>query len=242
MPTRRPPSPLTALAALLLMGLASGACQSSPSKPVAPTDPQAQEPAASDAASAAAGSSRALAPMPPGAQAATFAGGCFWCMERPFEILEGVYSVTSGYAGGPEREPTYEQVASGQTGHAEVVQVVYDPNLITYEVLLDTFWRQIDPTQVDGQFVDRGRQYRTAIFTHDERQRELALASRQALADSKRFDKPIVTAIEPLTQFWPAEEYHQDFYKKNPARYKSYRSGSGRDAFLRVKWPELYSP
>lgn len=167
---------------------------------------------------------------------ATFAGGCFWCMEPPFDQLEGVVSTTSGYAGGDEVNPTYKQVASGRTGHTEVIQVEYNPEMVSYQKLLEVFWRNIDPTAVDRQFVDVGRQYRSAIFFHNEEQRRLALASRDELAASARFEKPIVTEITALNTFYAAEEYHQDFYQKNPVRYKFYRYNSGRDQFLKQKW------
>ena len=167
---------------------------------------------------------------------ATFAGGCFWCMEPPFEKLEGVVSVTSGYTGGTELNPTYAQVSSGKTGHAEAIQVAYDPSKVTYQQLLDIFWRNIDPTQSDGQFADHGSQYRTAIFYHTEEQRQLAEASKQRLARSGTFDKPLVTAIVPVSAFYPAEEYHQDYYKKSPFRYQLYKAGSGREGFLRKAW------
>ena len=167
---------------------------------------------------------------------ATFAGGCFWCMEPPFEKLEGVISVTSGYCGGTEPKPTYEQVSAGRTGYAESVQVIYDPARVTYDQLLEAFWMNIDPTQSDGQFADRGRQYRTAIFYHTDEQQRLAEASKERLATSRKFSKPIVTAIAPATQFYPAEDDHQDYYKKNPLRYKLYRAGSGREGFLTTTW------
>jgi len=167
---------------------------------------------------------------------ATFAGGCFWCMEPPFEKLGGVVSVVSGYTGGKEPNPTYEQVSSGSTGHAESIEVRYDPTRIGYETLLDVYWRQIDPTDPGGQFADRGRQYRTVIFYHDEVQKNLAERSKAALEASGRFSKPIVTAIEPAGPFYRAEEYHQDYYKKNPEHYKAYRRGSGREAFLEKTW------
>ena len=169
-------------------------------------------------------------------QKATFAGGCFWCMEPPFDKLDGVISTTVGYTGGREKNPTYKEVSSGKTGHAEAVEVVYDPSRITYAGLLDVFWRNIDPTQADGQFVDIGRQYRTAIFYHNEEQRGLAVASKRELENSSRFEKEIVTEIVPAREFYRAEEYHQDYYKKNPIRYKFYRYGSGRDQFLRKMW------
>jgi peptide methionine sulfoxide reductase msrA/msrB len=169
---------------------------------------------------------------------ATFAGGCFWCMEPPFEKLAGVKSVVSGYTGGAERDPSYRDVSSGRTGHAEAVEILYDPLVVSYEQLLDVFWRQIDPTDGGGQFVDRGSQYRTAIFTHDEEQRRLAAESREALESSGRFSVPIVTEILPAGPFYPAEEYHQDYYRKSPLKYKYYRWGSGRDRFLEKKWED----
>jgi peptide methionine sulfoxide reductase msrA/msrB len=169
---------------------------------------------------------------------ATFAGGCFWCVEAGFEKLNGVAKVISGYAGGDTVNPTYEQVSSGSTEHLEVVQVHYDPNIISYEALLESFWRQIDPTDNGGQFVDRGRQYRPAIFYHDETQKLLAEKSRASLASSGRFQKPIQTEIIEFKKFYPAEEYHQDYYKKNPIRYKFYRYNSGRDQFLEQKWSQ----
>ena len=167
---------------------------------------------------------------------ATFAGGCFWCMEPPFEKLDGVLDVVSGYSGGAEANPSYEQVSSGATGHAESVQVTYDPARIGYAELLDVFWRQIDPTDPGGQFGDRGRQYRPAIFYHDEEQRRLAEASKAELEGSGRYDAPIVTEITAFTAFYPAEDYHQDYYKKNPVRYKTYRYLSGRDRYLDGIW------
>jgi len=169
---------------------------------------------------------------------ATFAGGCFWCMEGPFEQLEGVQSVMAGYTGGTKERPTYEEVCSGTTGHAEAVQILYDPATVSYERLLEVFWRNIDPTQSDGQFADHGSQYRTAIFYHHEEQKRLAEASRERLAKSGTFDKPLVTEIVPASTFYPAEDYHQDYYKKNPLRYKLYRIGSGRAGFLNKTWGE----
>jgi peptide-methionine (S)-S-oxide reductase len=167
---------------------------------------------------------------------ATFAGGCFWCMEGPFDKLPGVISTISGYTGGKVKNPTYEQVSTGRTGHAEAVQVAYDPKLVSYDKLLEVFWRNIDPTQRDGQFCDHGSQYRTAIFYHDDEQRRLAESSRGALAKNKPFKGDIVTQIVKVEEFYPAEEYHQDYYKKNPARYKFYRAGCGRDARLKELW------
>ncbi len=170
---------------------------------------------------------------------ATFAGGCFWCMEPPFDKLDGVISTTSGYSGGHQLNPTYEQVSAGATGHAESVQVVYDPKRISYEELLKVFWRNIDPTTRDAQFCDHGQQYRTAIFYHDDKQRELAERSKQALDKTKPFKEPIVTEITPASTFYPAEEYHQDFYRKNPVRYKFYRYHCGRDQRLEQLWGDM---
>ena len=167
---------------------------------------------------------------------ATFAGGCFWCMEPPFEKLKGVVSVTSGYTGGKETGPSYREVSSGRTGHVEAVQVQYDPAVVSYEYLLKVFWRQIDPTDDGGQFADRGKQYRTAIFAHDRKQREQADASKRKLEKSGIFKAPIVTEIRWAEPFYAAEAYHQDYYKKNPAHYKRYRAGSGREGFLKAVW------
>jgi peptide-methionine (S)-S-oxide reductase len=167
---------------------------------------------------------------------ATFAGGCFWCMEPPFEKLPGVVSVTSGYTGGHGKNPTYEEVTSGSTGHAEAVEVVYDPSAVSYRKLLEVYWRNIDPTVKDRQFCDVGTQYRTAIFYHDGEQRRLAEESLSELAKSKPFKEKIVTQIVPASEFYPAEEYHQDYYKKNPLRYQYYRAGCGRDARLKQVW------
>lgn len=169
-------------------------------------------------------------------QTATFAGGCFWCMEAPFEQLAGVVSVTSGYTGGTTANPTYEAVCSGTTGHAESVQVVYDPSTISYERLLEVFWRNIDPTTPNQQFADTGSQYRSAIFYHDDGQQRLAALSKQQLAKSGKFTAPIVTEITPASTFYPAEDYHQDYYKKNPLRYNLYKTGSGRAAYLKRTW------
>ena len=167
---------------------------------------------------------------------ATFAGGCFWCVESDFEKANGVVEAVSGYTGGQKPNPTYEEVSAGATGHAEAVRVTYDPDKITYEELLDVFWRHVDPTDGGGQFVDRGSQYRTAIFYHDEEQKRIAEESKAQLEKSGRFSGPIVTEIVPLTDFYPAEDYHQDYYTKNPLRYKLYRFGSGRDQFLNSTW------
>ncbi len=167
---------------------------------------------------------------------ATFAGGCFWCMEPPFDKLPGVVSVTSGYTGGTVRNPSYEQVSAGGTGHAEAVRIVFDPAKIRYEKLLDVFWRNIDPTAKDRQFCDVGHQYRAAIFYHSEYQRRLAIASREALEKNKPFKGPVVTEIVAAGDFYPAEEYHQQYYRKNPIRYKFYRTSCGRDRRLRELW------
>jgi len=167
---------------------------------------------------------------------ATFAGGCFWCTESDFEKVPGVLKVVSGYTGGKKENPTYEEVSSGRTGHLEAVQVYYDPDKVTYEQLLDVFWRHIDPTDGGGQFVDRGAQYRSAVFYHDEGQKRLAEKSRDALAKSAKFAKPVATEIFPLAKFYEAEDYHQDYYKKSPLRYQFYRSNSGRDSYLKKTW------
>ncbi|MBI3319561.1 MAG: peptide-methionine (S)-S-oxide reductase MsrA [Candidatus Omnitrophica bacterium] len=169
-------------------------------------------------------------------ETATFAGGCFWCMQPPFEDLEGVTAVTAGYTGGIKDRPTYEEVCSGTTGHAEAIEVRYDPSAITYEQVLDVFWHQIDPTTPDRQFADVGRQYRTAIFYHSEEQRRLAEASRAQWERSGRFGKPIVTEIAPAATFYPAEAYHQHYAKTHPLKYRLYRIGSGRDAYLQNIW------
>ena len=175
--------------------------------------------------------------VPDGPRAeAVFAGGCFWCTESDFEKIDGVIEAVSGYTGGKKPNPTYKQVASGATRHAEAVKVVYDPDRISYAELLDIFWRSVDPTDDGGQFVDRGHQYRSAIFYASEEERRLAEDSRDRLAASGRFDRPIVTEIVPLGPFYVAEEYHQDYYKKNPIRYDWYRTGSGRDQFLANTW------
>ncbi|GAK59399.1 peptide methionine sulfoxide reductase msrA 1 [Candidatus Vecturithrix granuli] len=166
---------------------------------------------------------------------ATFAGGCFWCMEPPYDKLEGVISTTSGYIGGHKDNPTYEEVSAGDTGHIEAVEIAYDPGKIRYEDLLEVFWRNIDPTEKDGQFCDYGDQYRTAIFYHNEEQKRLAEQSKQALLDSGKF-KEIFTEIVPASTFYPAEDYHQDFYQNNPLRYAYYRSVCGRDARLEELW------
>lgn len=170
-------------------------------------------------------------------RSATFAGGCFWCMEPPFDKLDGVISTTSGYAGGHVPNPTYKQVSAGSTGHAEVVQVVYDPEKISYRELLNVFWRNVDPLNSSGQFCDRGNQYRTAVFYHDEEQLRLAEQSKAAFERSGRFSRSVATEIVPLNgNFYSAEEYHQDYYIKNPLRYKYYRTACGRDRRLEQLW------
>ncbi len=173
---------------------------------------------------------------------ATFAGGCFWCIESDFEKLPGVSKVISGYSGGHTIEPTYRQVSSGTTGHTEAVQVYYDPTVITYEGLLQSLWRQMDPTDANGQFVDRGKQYRPAVFYHNANQHKLAATSLQALNASGRYDKSVATEVVPFKKFYPAEEYHQDYYSKNPLRYKLYRFNSGRDQFLEKVWGKDLHP
>jgi peptide methionine sulfoxide reductase msrA/msrB len=171
-------------------------------------------------------------------QLATFAGGCFWCMVKPFDTEPGINEVISGYTGGEKENPSYKEVCSETTGHFEAVQISFDPSIFPYEKLLDVFWRQIDPTDAGGQFHDRGHSYTTAIFYHDEEQKRLAEKSKQSLEQSGRFNKPIVTKILPYKAFYPAEDYHQQFYKKNEFRYELYRKGSGRDDFLKSHWKD----
>lgn len=208
----RPGATWLGLAALMLFGLHGGVASGS----------QQEAATAADA---------------PALALATFAGGCFWCMEPPFDKLEGVVSTTAGYAGGPEPNPVYEEVARGRTGHAEVVQVAFDPSRVSYEALLQVFWRNIDPFAVDRQFCDTGAHYRSGIFYHDDQQRVAAEASLAEIA--ARFDEPIVTRIEPVADtFHPAEEYHQDYYLKNPLRYRFYRYNCGRDRRLEQIWGE----
>lgn len=167
---------------------------------------------------------------------ATFAGGCFWCLEEALDKVAGIVTTTSGYTGGQKVNPTYEEVSAGGTGHTESVQIVYDPTKVSYEKLLEVFWRNIDPTTPDRQFCDKGMQYRSAVFYHDEAQKRLAEESRQALEKSKPFKDSIVTEITPATQFYPAEEYHQNFYQKNPFRYKFYKYNCGRAQRLQDLW------
>ncbi len=167
---------------------------------------------------------------------ATFAGGCFWCMEEVFEAVDGVVSVVSGYTGGRQAHPTYEEVSAGRTGHAEAVEILFDPARVSYEKLLQVFWLNIDPTTPDRQFCDTGHQYRSAIFYHDEMQRKLAEASKLAVEKTKKFKEPIVTEIVPASPFYPAEDDHQDFYRKNPIRYKFYKFTCGRAQRLAQLW------
>ena len=165
---------------------------------------------------------------------ATFAGGCFWCMVHPFDQWPGVHSVISGYTGGSLPHPTYKEVCTGLTGHTEAVQITYDPSLISYQQLLDIYWSSVDPTDAHGQFGDRGSSYRPVIFYHSEEQKQEALASKQALDASHRFSGPILVPIESAQAFYPAEDYHQDFYKKEPAHYQAFAKGSGREAFIKA--------
>jgi peptide-methionine (S)-S-oxide reductase len=172
----------------------------------------------------------------PRLETATLAGGCFWCLESDLDDLPGVVSTTSGFTGGHAKDPTYEEVSAGGTGHAEAVQAVFDANVLSYEKLLDAFWRSIDPTDAGGQFCDRGSQYRSAVFFHDETQQRVALASRQALEASKSLKESIVTEVVAASTFYAAEEYHQDYHRKNPIRYRLYRTGCGRDKRLKELW------
>jgi peptide-methionine (S)-S-oxide reductase len=175
-------------------------------------------------------------PAGPGLAKATLAGGCFWCMEPPFDKLDGVISTTSGYIGGKTPNVTYEQIGTGRTGHTEAVEIVFDPKRVSYQRLLEVFWINIDPTDIRGQFCDRGSQYRPEIFVHDAEQRRIAEASKLAIEKSKPFKDAIVVPITDASVFYAAEEYHQDYYKKNPLRYAYYRAGCGRDARLEALW------
>ncbi len=170
---------------------------------------------------------------------AIFAGGCFWCMVKPFHEQPGIESVTSGYTGGYTENPTYEEVCSGTTGHIEAVEITFNPDVFSYEKLLAVFWMQIDPTDAGGQFYDRGRSYMPAIFYTSGKQKELAEQSKKELAESGRFKKPIAVPILPAEPFYPAETYHQDYYKKNPAHYNAYQTGSGRAAFIQSHWRDV---
>jgi peptide-methionine (S)-S-oxide reductase len=177
-----------------------------------------------------------LAPRTQRLEKATFAGGCFWCMEEALDHVEGVVSTTSGYTGGQKPNPTYEEVSAGGTGHTESVQILYDPAKVSYEKILDRFWHNIDPTTPDRQFCDKGHQYRSTIFYHSENQKRLAEESKKMIEKTKKFPEPIATEIAPASEFYPAEEYHQDFYKKNPLRYKFYKYNCGRAQRLHELW------
>lgn len=215
-----------AIVTLLLAAWTAAGCQAPPSWGSEPTS-QPSSPS----------SGTVLAPAPPdGMEVAIFAGGCFWCMEGPFEALEGVSEVLSGYTGGSEESPAYQQVARGATGHTEAVYVIYNPSVVTYETLVETFWRSMDPTDAGGQFADRGSQYRPGIFVVSDQQRAAAIASRDALAASGRFQAPIVVPVEDAGPFWVAEDYHQNYYQTNAAHYNAYRRGSGRAGFLERAW------
>lgn len=174
--------------------------------------------------------------IPKGFDSAIFAGGCFWCMEGPFESIKGVQEVYSGYTDGQTKRPTYKQVGQGIGGHTEAVMVIFNPKVVSYSILVEAYWRSFDPTDFDGQFADRGPQYRPGIYFNSKIQKEIATTSKKALEESKRFSKPIVVPILEASQFWTAEEYHQDYYKKNYIHYKSYRIGSGREGFLKRVW------
>lgn len=214
---RHPPAPRAQPAA------ETGAAQPAPP----PQRPVADEPT---------GETQPARPAPAGLAEATFAGGCFWCLEAAFERVPGVRAVISGYTGGSEQHPSYDAVSNHRTSHAEAIRVHYDPAAVTYERLLDFFWRHIEPTAVDRAFVDEGRQYRSVIFVHGAAQRAAAERSKRELAASGRFREPIVTAIEDAPVFWVAEDYHQDFYRTHPDRYHSYHEHSGRREFLRAHW------
>ncbi len=216
------PRALISLIALLAFGCQTSANGAPGSQPAAPT--------------AAEGSPLESDTPPPGKAIATFAGGCFWCMESPFDTLPGVEATISGYTDGDVPHATYKQVSRGGTGHTEALRIVYDPRQISYEELLYVFWRNIDPTQKDRQFCDRGDQYRSGIYYHDETQKALAEKTRDAIAKSGRLPGPIVTEVDPATPFYRAEEYHQDFYKKQPQHYYRYRLGCGRDQRLTDLW------
>lgn len=202
-----------------------------------PAIPDAQ--ATDSATSKSSAPEAAVATIAPGHERAILAGGCFWCMEPPYDKLDGVISTTSGYTSGNTAKPTYREVSAGSTGHTEAVEIVYDPKRVSYEKLLEVFWVNIDPTQNDRQFCDRGTQYRPGIYPHSASQRAAAEASRDALMKSKPFADPIVVEIVDATTFYPAEDYHQDYYKKNPIRYSFYRNGCGRDARLKELWGDL---
>lgn len=225
---------IAALALTLACRSAPDAGANAPDEPEATAAPESQDQTqpARNAREAISTTPEELAPE--GMGIATFAGGCFWCMEYPFEAIPGVTEVYSGYTAGEKPNPTYKEVARGLTKHTEAVRVVYDPNKVDYSLLLDVFWRNINPTQRDGQFVDRGRQYRTGIYYHDDAQRKAIEASLESIRP--RFDKPIATEILEAGEFYAAEDYHQDFYRKSKAHYQRYRKNSGRDAYLDKVW------
>jgi len=226
-PTRSLPLVRGPLSAILLAVLLVAGCGAGPAGATASGE---------TSPSRGGGGRDAITEVPAGMAVATFAGGCFWCVEAAFEPVKGVQSVVSGYTGGDEVNPTYEQVSSGRTGHAESVRIIYDPKVVSYQDLLDVFWHNIDPTVKDRQFCDWGHQYRSAIFVHDEEQRKLAEASKRHIEETAHLPGPVVTEIVDAGPFYPAEEYHQDFYLKNPVRYHTYRTGCGRDARLRELW------
>jgi methionine-S-sulfoxide reductase len=216
-------------ALVVLLYALPGCTTAQSTEPPGATSQPSAEPAATQA--------NELAPAPEAGMAtATFAGGCFWCMEGPFEAIEGVSAVLSGYTGGPEEHPTYQMVGSGLTGHTEAVIVYFDPAVVTYGELVEAFWHSMDPTDAGGQFADRGSQYRPGIFVADADQRAAAEASKAALEASGRFTSPIVVPIEDAQPFWVAEDYHQDYYRTNASHYNRYREGSGRGPFLRRVW------
>ena len=226
---------------LMIFVAAFAACSGRGDRPSAEPDPHGRDESApsseqsAEEAPAARGDGTERAPEAPADKAvALFAGGCFWCMEGPFEALEGVESVLSGYTDGAVQAPTYDAVSSGRTGHAEAVRVLYDPAVVSYDKLLEVFWHNVDPTDDGGQFCDRGSQYRTGIYPVDAEQRAAAERSKRAIA--AQLDAPVVTPITDATAFWVAESYHQDFYRTNPQRYTSYRRGCGRDDRLRALW------
>lgn len=214
---------------LVAPGHAHTASEAAPSANLADTRPE----------TAAENRAESSGPAKPGQLAvATFAGGCFWCMEPPFDVVDGVVETTSGYTGGHVADPSYEQVTSGRTGHAEALQIRYDPARVGYAELLEVYWRNVDPTVADRQFCDRGNQYRPEIFYHDDEQQRLAEQSRTAIEESGRLPGPIVVEVTKASEFYPAEQYHQDYYEKNPVRYKYYRWSCGRDQRLEELWGE----
>lgn len=235
---------LRALTLAAACGLGACAAPAPSAPPTSTSNPTSNPAGAASGVGAAAGALDDVPPpnqampaqAPPGKAIATFAGGCFWCMEKPFEVLEGVEAVYSGYTAGQVDQPTYEQVSAGTTGHTEAIRVVFDPAKVTYARLLEVFWHNIDPTQAGGQFCDRGSQYRTGIYPHDAAQRAAAEASKAALATSGQLPGPIATEILDATPFFAAETYHQDFYKKKPEHYARYRAGCGRNARLEQLW------